>query len=267
MVDTFTPNLRLRKPEVGANDGLWAPLINTDLVDLIEAAIAGESVVDVTAGNVALTEVNGGADTSRAMFLRVTGTPGVTRTVTTTTTPKLYVVKNDSNASVIIAPAAGATTLTILSGRSTMVYVDPGVGVFEVTTSGSYVAAATAAMTAITLDIDISIAGDTTTTLWYHRQGAMVYAIIDNFLTGNTSGTAFTFSPNAGSWPTDLVPAFTQDFYIGVIDNAVYNLCRLQITPSLTGTWTLTKEDNSIWNGPVINSPYDMALAYFVTSF
>ena len=95
MPSTFSPSLRIELIGTGEAAGTWGPRTNNNLGDLLEQAIVGSTTVNVTAGNVTLTALNGVTDQSRSVVLLVTGTPGTARTITIPNVKKNYTVKND----------------------------------------------------------------------------------------------------------------------------------------------------------------------------
>ncbi len=132
MASTYSPNLRIELIGYGKQNNTWGTTTNTNLGTLIEQAIAGQAAVNVTAGNVTLTAVDGGTDQSRQMILGITGTPGVARTVTAPSVSKVYVVANGSNAAVTIKMATG-TGVVVSSGKAKFVYCN-GTDFYEATT-------------------------------------------------------------------------------------------------------------------------------------
>lgn len=212
MADTYTSNLRFTKPEIGANNNAWGPLLNNGMIALLDAAIAGETAVNVTAGDESLSENNGESDEARAMFLRITGTPGTLRNVNTASGSKVYIVKNDSDSDVVIRDASATSGVTIAPGQMTMVYIEEGVGAFEATTAGEYVQQNASSLDSLTLDINTSTGGDTQTSMLYTVQGSYVFLTIDGFEALGCSGTLLSLSNAAGDWPSEIVPASRQTF-------------------------------------------------------
>ena len=107
MPSTFSPSLRLELIGTGEAAGLWGVLTNNNLGDLIEQAITGQTVLDVTSGNITLTSLNGVTDQARSAVLQVTGTPGTTRVLTIPNVSKTYTVFNASDSIVQIKTATG----------------------------------------------------------------------------------------------------------------------------------------------------------------
>lgn len=152
MASTYSPNLRIELIGYGEQNNTWGTTTNTNLGTLIEQAIAGKAAVDVTAGNVTLTAVDGATDQSRQMILAITGTPGVTRTVTAPSVSKVYVVANGSNATITIKTATG-TGVAVSSGKAKFVYCN-GTDFYEATTEQ-----ASAVITSLTVSGTIAGAG------------------------------------------------------------------------------------------------------------
>ncbi len=116
MASTFSPILRIELIGTGDQSGTWGNTTNVNLGTLIEQAIAGTATIDVTAGNVTLTNFNGATDQARCMSLRVTGLPGVSRNIIAPAVSKIYVINNGSDAAVVLKTST-STGLTVPSGE------------------------------------------------------------------------------------------------------------------------------------------------------
>ena len=123
MASTFSPILRIELIGTGDQSGTWGNTTNVNLGTLIEQAIAGTATIDVTAGNVTLTNFNGTTDEARCAALRVTGIPGVSRNIIAPAASKLYVVANGSNAAVVLKTST-STGLTIPVGEVYLAFYD-----------------------------------------------------------------------------------------------------------------------------------------------
>jgi hypothetical protein len=117
MASTYSPLLRVELPGTGDQSGTWGITTNTNLGTILEDAIAGTAALNVTAGNVTLTEVDGGADQSRCMILRVSGTPGTSRNIVAPALSKAYMVINGSDGSVVLKTSS-STGLIITPGAN-----------------------------------------------------------------------------------------------------------------------------------------------------
>jgi hypothetical protein len=124
MASTFSPILRIELIGTGDQSGTWGDTTNVNLGTLIEQAIAGTAVVDVSVGNVTLTDFNGTTDQARCAALRITGTPGVSRNVIAPPVSKLYVIANGSDAIVVLKTSV-STGLTVPVGEVYLAYYDP----------------------------------------------------------------------------------------------------------------------------------------------
>ncbi len=257
MVDTYTPNLRLTKPEINANDDAWAVLLNAGMIGLLDDAIAGEAIVDVTGGNVTLSEIDGAADESRAMFVTVNGTPGVNRFVFTTVLgpvpSKLYIVTNNSDSTIGIGPVPG-TPLTIEPGQITMCYADePSGGMFEVITAGDYIEVFQATMFTLTVDIVPTPGGGDVTALVEHvEQGSFVFLTIEEFLCTACPGGTFSVLPTSGTWdlfPVVITPAVVKSFPVLLYEDVGGGYLPVDsiitVASSPTSAWQITKVDGT----------------------
>jgi hypothetical protein len=121
MASTFSPILRLELIGTGDQSGTWGNTTNVNLGTLIEQAIAGTAVIDVTSGNATLTNFNGTSDQARCIALRITGTPGASRNIIAPAVSKVYVVANGSNNTVVLKTSV-STGLSILSGETVLAY-------------------------------------------------------------------------------------------------------------------------------------------------
>lgn len=108
MPSSYSPLLRLELMQTGEKSATWGDITNTNLGTLIEKGVAGTASVDVTVGDVTLTALNGADDEARCLIIAVSGTPGVTRSVTAPASSKSYVLINGSNASVVFKASATA---------------------------------------------------------------------------------------------------------------------------------------------------------------
>lgn len=113
----YTTNLRLANPSL--NDTGWGTTVSNGMIDLTDQAIAGQATADVTSADVTLSIVDGsaGVNSARNMFLRITGTPGVARSVIVPTNRKLYFVTNTCGQTVTVK-VSGQTGVAVPDGAS-----------------------------------------------------------------------------------------------------------------------------------------------------
>lgn len=247
MADTFTTNLRLRKPEVDAHDDDWANELN-EMIVAADAAVASASSINVTAGNATLTEEDGIADQARSMFIYATGTQAVTnRTITVPDTTKLYMLVNNSAQQVTFARASGGTTLVVRAGQVALVFVTSA-GIFEVPLAGSTVDDV-ANLSTLTLDISGTHgAGATTTSMEYIVQGSWVFVNINEFSSLNFSSATFALDRTGGvDWPAAIVPAVGRSIPILVLENATLVPAYLVISTLGSAVWAIVKASGAVW--------------------
>lgn len=121
MTINYTTLLGLAKPVTGTESGAWGDVVNDQITSLVEDAIANAASINVTSGNVTLTDNNGTADQARMAILLVSGTPGTTRNIVAPSTSKWYIVRNGSNDAVVIKGSA-TTGVTIPTGSDALVF-------------------------------------------------------------------------------------------------------------------------------------------------
>jgi hypothetical protein len=115
MTINYTTLLGLAQPVTGTESGTWGTVVNDEITALVEQAVAGAATIDVTAGNVTLTDTAGASNQARCAILLVTGTPGTSRNIVAPSSSKLYVVKNGSDGAVVLKGSA-TTGVTIPVG-------------------------------------------------------------------------------------------------------------------------------------------------------
>jgi hypothetical protein len=140
---TYTTRIRLSKQATGENDSTWGTVLNDEVIDLTDFAIAGYTTISLAAGDVSLTANDGTADEARSAMLELTGTlTGNTGVYLPSSITKSYIVKNNTSgsydATVLIN---GGTGHAIPQGGTTIVITD-GVTVSEAI-EGVYGTAAT----------------------------------------------------------------------------------------------------------------------------
>jgi len=197
MADSFTTSLRLLKQEDQGNTNIWGNNYNQGMIDLVEEAIAGVAAVDVTLGNVTLTTVNGGSDTSRPRFLRVTGTPGGDRTITVPSLWHLFIVSNLTSPGFDVEiRTVGFSGYVVAPGETVMLFSDPVIGgiVVEPFDAARFYKAGELPFTQFTFDISNATAGDTTVTADFIKQGMFTYVRLPAIST-TISTTDFALIP------------------------------------------------------------------------
>lgn len=120
MPSTWSSRFRLNFQAPGENLNTWGGLLNVQVFQLLEDAIARRVAFSLS-GSKTLTTANGTDDEARCAFLDVTsGTGG---TITIPPLEKIYLVRNAASGSVIVTTGAGVTA-TIVAGEMAWVSCD-----------------------------------------------------------------------------------------------------------------------------------------------
>ena len=107
---TFTSRIRLEKQANGENSGTWGTVLNQNVIDLVDEAIAGYTIVSCSATAVELTTNNGSSDQARSAVLELQGTLTSSVDITIPSVSKIYYVKNNTSGSYPITLKTAATT-------------------------------------------------------------------------------------------------------------------------------------------------------------
>ncbi len=270
MVDTFTNSLRLRKPEVGANDDTWGPLLNDDMTALLEAGVAGVTTVDVTASDVVLTALNGAPDQARAMILRCIGTPPFIRIVDVPATSKLYFVINETDEEIAIRGGGGIEIVN--PGVNAAVFNSPGsipiMNIVDQDTGGlpNTITDPQSPNDTFTFNIPAANGGaGTTAAVEYLEAGEFVYVNIASVNDVNFNSTAMNLVISAGTLPADVVPLVDQYIPVSFWEDTgggwVYTPAVLRILAAATTTWSIFQID-----GTTFTNTSDRAWMYSITT-
>lgn len=140
MPSSYTPILGFVLPTTGELTNQWGPIVNNQLTQLVEDAIANYSTADLTSSDWTLTTTAGGASNqARSALLIATGTPGTTRSIIAPKLSKTYVVMNNTDSTVYIkgGPTSPTTGVFVFAGQSALVAWDTTVSDFIKVAGGS----------------------------------------------------------------------------------------------------------------------------------
>tara|TARA_R100000353_G_scaffold54127_1_gene43292 strand:+ start:170 stop:1126 length:957 start_codon:yes stop_codon:yes gene_type:complete len=129
---TFTSRIRLEKQANGENSGTWGTVLNQNVIDLVDEAIAGYTIVSCSATAVELTANNGSSDQARSAALELQGTLTSSVDITIPSVSKIYFVKNNTSGSHAITLKTAATTAkTTVTQGGTGPFICDGTNVFS----------------------------------------------------------------------------------------------------------------------------------------
>jgi|TARA_R110002020_G_scaffold57558_2_gene158250 hypothetical protein len=102
MASSYTSRIRLTKQADGENPNTWGTILNNQVIDLLDDAIASYTTISIgSAATVTLTENEGAADQSRSAFIELTGSVGGANNTISLIIPaksKSYVINNKVSA-------------------------------------------------------------------------------------------------------------------------------------------------------------------------
>jgi hypothetical protein len=126
MASTYTTRIGLEKQGDGENANTWGLKLNSNVIDLVDEAVAGYETIDLSSGAVSLTDTNGVPNQARNFGLKFTGALTADTTVTIPAKEKIYYIFNDTteNYTIYIKPAGGTAVSVVEAGRSMIAATD-----------------------------------------------------------------------------------------------------------------------------------------------
>ena len=182
-------NLGIRLMTTGENDNTWGGQTNDNWNRMedssdgyISTALTGTSHTATFTAQ----PTSYGAEEGRMRVLNYTGSPGGTCTVTLPNIQKVYVVRNNTDQSLIFTAGTGANTVTLASGFDAQIYVDGSDEVHNCfdqmtgsvpSTSQVVTALSGATLTgALTIDNDLTLQGAATNIVFDESDNALEFA-------------------------------------------------------------------------------------------
>jgi len=125
MSSTYSTRIRLEKQGSGENANTWGDILNANVIELADEAIAGYTVVSVSSGEEILTANNGTADQSRNATLEIAGTLTANVTVVIPAKEKTYFIRENTTGSFnTFLKTAGGEAVGVEQGTNIMVATD-----------------------------------------------------------------------------------------------------------------------------------------------
>jgi hypothetical protein len=207
MASTFSPILRIELIGTGDQSGTWGNTTNINLGTLIEQAIAGTATIDVSVGNVTLSNFNGVTDEARCMALRVTGTPGTSRNIIAPAVSKFYIIANGSDAAVVLKTST-STGLNVPVGEVLLAYYDPTVGTTDFRLVGRASASANTPNTLVLRDGSGNFAAGVITATGFTGPIGVGTPAAALFTSMSTSGNTIIGDSSADTLTVNATPTF-----------------------------------------------------------
>lgn len=127
MASSYTSRIRLEKQADGENPNNWGTILNQNVIDLIDDALAAYTTISLSSVDVTLTTGNGSSDQSRSPFLEFSGVVTSSVDVIIPSQSKGYFINNvatvSSGCSITLKTAAG-TGVNIPSDQRILVVCD-----------------------------------------------------------------------------------------------------------------------------------------------
>lgn len=152
MASTYSTTLRLELIGNGDQSGTWGDTTNSNLGDLIEAAITNSVNITFANATYTLTAFNGLPDEARNAVLNLVGTNSGPQNLIAPAVDKTYIVKNATGATVTIK-TSGGNGVAISNGTTRIVWCD----------GTDFFTAAASTVIATTAPVNNSVSGDTVT--------------------------------------------------------------------------------------------------------
>ena len=196
MASTYTDRLGLEKQGDGENPNSWGTILNTNVIDLIDDAIAGYEVVSVSSTGITLSDNNGSTDQSRNAALEFAGTLTANVTITIPSEEKTYFVRENTTGSFAVQmKTASGSALNLTQGLNTFVACD-GTSIYQIDIPTSVDSFTANTLTATSITTSILDATDVNAT---DVNSTNVSATTINTTTINTSTVSATVLNNDGT--------------------------------------------------------------------
>lgn len=144
MVASYTSNLRLTQQGDNDNPNSWGQIVNTQVIQLIEDAIAGVKTVDITGSsdvNLSTTTVSGGTDDARYAVLQLTGIIGADIDLILPSVNKIYIIRSSytGDYTVTVKPIGASSGIEMSKTQTVFVYTN-GTNIYEVSPAALLIA-------------------------------------------------------------------------------------------------------------------------------
>ena len=198
MTTQYTTILKLALPVQGELSGTWGDVVNDNITEMVEQAIAGKATINSWTGNShTLTTADGTTSESRCAILELTDSGTALTgagTVVCPTNTKLYIVDNNT-AEIVTVKTSGGTGVAVPVGKTMLVYCD-GTNVVEGVTHANSLSLGTSTVTADKILDEDNMASDSATAIatqqsikaYVDSQVGTVDTLSEILANGNTTG-------------------------------------------------------------------------------
>ena len=191
MASTYTDRLGLEKQGDGENPNSWGTILNTNVIDLIDDAIAGYEIVSVSSTGITLSDNNGSTDQSRNAALEFAGTLTANVTITIPDEEKTYFIRENTTGSFAVQmKTVGGTALNLVQGENTFVACN-GTSIYRIDSPTSVTSFTANTLNATSISTSVLVATSITTSILDVTQvqgGGATFTGAVSASTLNTSG-------------------------------------------------------------------------------
>ena len=191
MASTYTNRLGLEKQTDGENPNSWGAILNTNVIDLIDDAIAGYEIVSVSSTGIVLSDSNGTIDQSRNAALEFAGTLTANVTITIPDEEKTYFIRENTTGSFAVQmKTVGGTALNLVQGENTFVACN-GTSIYRIDSPTSVTSFTANTLNATSISTSVLVATSITTSILDVTQvqgGGATFTGAVSASTLNTSG-------------------------------------------------------------------------------
>lgn len=233
MASTYTNRLGLEKQGDGENPNSWGTILNTNVIDLIDDAIAGYEVVSVSSTGITLSNNNGSTDQSRNAALEFAGTLTANVTITIPSEEKTYFIRENTTGSFAVQMKTAAGSAITLEQQNNIFVACNGTDIYELAVPTSVSAFTANTLTADTITATGIIANRLTGTITVSTSRLIATSIETSVIdassitvTGNVSAAEYYGDgSNLSGISTDSIPSGAVLPYAGTTAPSGYLLC------------------------------------------
>jgi microcystin-dependent protein len=228
MASTYTNRLGLEKQGDGENPNSWGTILNTNVIDLIDDAIAGYEVVSVSSTGITLSNNNGSTDQSRNAALEFAGTLTANVTITIPSEEKTYFIRENTTGSFAVQMKTAAGSAITLAQQNNIFVACNGTDIYELdvptsvnTFTANILTATNVDTSRLTATIYVSTSRLTATSI-----ATSVIDASSITVTGNVSAAEYYGDgSNLSGISTDSIPSGAVLPYAGTTAPSGYLLC------------------------------------------
>ena len=193
MASTYTTNIRLEKQADGENPNSWGDILNQNVIDLVDQAVAGYQIVSVSGTTpITLTELDGTTDQSRNAALSFDGTLTAETSIIIPSNDKTYFVRNNTSGSFALKIKTLGNTASVLEqGQNIMIATD-GTNIYQSSFPTSVSAFTVNSLTATSVSTSVLNATEVSTSILSATQiNATSVSAVSGRFSGTVSASAF----------------------------------------------------------------------------